>query len=141
MTLAGRRFNDRMGSHITQELFKALLARKTDLSQAQVLVLGFTFKENCTNTYNTRVADIIEELAAHSVATDLYDPWIDTASVAQDYGLDSLRAPNLSAFEAINWAVVHIEFKEMAVKKKRRFGKTVAIPSNTKECLVTSTRT
>ncbi len=125
--LAGRRINDGMGSHVTQELIKALLARKTDLSQARVLVLGFTFKENCADTRNTRVADIIEELAAYSVEADLYDPWVDATSVAQEYGIDPIKAPSTNAYDAIILAVAHSEFKEMGPKLIRSFGKPGAI--------------
>lgn len=125
--LAGRRINDGMGSHVSQELVKALLARKTDLSQARVLVLGFTFKENCSDTRNTRVADILRELDAYSVATDLYDPWIDAVLVAQEYGVQSIEKPKPGAYDAIILAVAHREFKEMGAKEIRSFGKPDAI--------------
>jgi len=125
--LAGRRINDGMGSHVTQELIKALLARKTDLSQARVLVLGFTFKENCSDTRNTRVADILSELDAYSVSTDLYDPWIDSATVAQEYGFEPIDKPKAHAYDAIILAVAHREFKEMGAEKIRSFGKPGAI--------------
>ena len=125
--LAGRRINDGMGSHVTQELIKALLARKTDLSHARVLVLGFTFKENCADTRNTRVADILTELDAYSIATDLYDPWVDAASVDQEYGVQPIKEPAANAYDAIILAVAHREFKEMGPEKIRSFGKPGAI--------------
>ncbi|WP_050928163.1 nucleotide sugar dehydrogenase [Aestuariivita boseongensis] len=125
--LAGRRINDSMGSHVTQELIKALLARKSDLSRARVLVMGFTFKENCADTRNTRVADILAELASYSVAADLYDPWIDRQAVEREYGLTPIEAPQAGAYDAIILAVAHGEFREMGPEKIRGFGKPGAI--------------
>lgn len=121
--LAGRRINDSMGSHVTQELVKALLARKADLSRARVLVLGFTFKENCADTRNTRVADILTELKAYSVDVDLYDPWIDRDSVAREYGFTPVAAPESGVYDAIILAVAHREFQEMGPEAIRAFGK------------------
>lgn len=125
--LAGRRINDSMGKHVTHELIKALLARKTDLSQARVLVMGFTFKENCSDTRNTRVADILAELADYSVAADLYDPWIDTATIAREYGFTPIDAPQNGVYDAIILAVAHKQFVEMGAQAIRAFGKPEAI--------------
>ncbi|MCE8009759.1 nucleotide sugar dehydrogenase [Aestuariivita sp.] len=125
--LAGRRINDGMGKHVTQELIKALLARKTDLSRARVLVMGFTFKENCADWRNTRVADILTELAAFSVDADLYDPWVDAAAVADEFGVAPVSSPKIGAYDAIIVAVAHREFLEMGSDAIRGLGKPGAI--------------
>lgn len=125
--LAGRRINDSMGSHVAQELVKGLLARKTDLSQARVLVMGFTFKENCADTRNTRVADILAELAAYSVDADLFDPWIDRQAVSEEYGIEAITEPQPGVYDAIILAVAHREFKDLGPQKIRAFGKSGAI--------------
>lgn len=125
--LAGRRINDQMGAHVTHELLKALLARGTDLAQARVLVMGFTFKENCADTRNTRVADIVTELGAYSVAADVYDPWVDAAAVRAEYGIDPVAAPEPGRYDAIIVAVAHSQFVNLGPAAIRALGKPGAV--------------
>ncbi len=125
--LAGRRINDAMGQHVSQELIKTMLAHKMDLSAARVLVMGFTFKENCADIRNTLVADIVKELEDFSVDVDVYDPWADNKMIAQHYGIDAVSEPDTGAYEAIVVAVAHREFKEMGPDAIRGFGKAGAI--------------
>ena len=125
--LAGRRINDDMGRHVTHELIKALLARKVDLSQARVLIMGFTFKENCADTRNTRVADIVAELSAYSIASDVYDPWVDPDAVVNEYGITPVDGPAVGAYDAMIVAVSHSEFVEMGSAAIRRLGKPGAV--------------
>ncbi len=125
--LAGRRINDQMGAHVVQELIKALLARKIDPSRARVLVMGFTFKENCADTRNTRVGDIMAELEAFSVAADLHDPWVDPEEVRADYGLQMVEKPQPGGYDAIIVAVAHSEFVEMGSAAIRKLGKPGAV--------------
>ncbi|QBF30673.1 nucleotide sugar dehydrogenase [Thalassococcus sp. S3] len=125
--LAGRRINDQMGKHVTQTLIKEMLARKMDLSQARVLIMGFTFKENCADTRNTRVADIFEELASYSVSADLYDPWVDAAKVGEEHGVNVVESPQEGAYDAVIVAVAHHQFVTMGSDAIRRLGKTGAV--------------
>ncbi|UWQ91674.1 nucleotide sugar dehydrogenase [Aliisedimentitalea scapharcae] len=125
--LAGRRINDNMGVHVTQELIKTLLARGINPSGARVLVMGFTFKENCADTRNTRVADIMRELTAYSVSPDLYDPWVDPHTALADYGLTPITAPESGAYDAMIVAVAHDQFKEMGSDAIRALGKPGAV--------------
>jgi len=125
--LAGRRINDQMGKHVTHELIKALLARGTDLAGARVLVMGFTFKENCADTRNTRVADIVSELSAYSMKPDVYDPWVDAAAVRSEYGIAPVASPEAGAYDAIIVAVAHREFVDMGSAAIRTLGKPAAV--------------
>ncbi len=125
--LAGRRINDGMGRHVSRELVKELLKRRVDPSGARVLVMGFTFKENCADTRNTRVADILSELAAYSVAADLWDPWIDRDAVQAEYGLRAVDRPEAGAYDAVIVAVAHREFVEMGADAIRGLGKPGAL--------------
>mgnify|MGYP000105796637 CR=1 FL=1 len=125
--LAGRRINDQMGKHVTHELIKALLARGINLSGARVLVLGFTFKENCADTRNTRVADIVSELEAYSLKPDVYDPWVDAQSVAEEYGITPVTDPEPGAYDAIIVAVAHKEFTDRGSAAIRGLGKPGAV--------------
>ena len=125
--LAGRRINDHMGLHVARELIKTMLARQMDLSGARVLVLGFTFKENCSDVRNTRVADIVAELQSYSVTTDIHDPWADAAMVRQEYGLELTNDPAEGSYDAIIVAVAHDEFSAMGLQGVRNFGKAGAV--------------
>ncbi|TDK50558.1 nucleotide sugar dehydrogenase [Antarcticimicrobium luteum] len=125
--LAGRRINDQMGKHVTHELIKALLARGANLAQARVLVMGFTFKENCADTRNTRVADIVSELEAYSLQPDVYDPWVNAQSVAEEYGISPVTTPDCGAYDAVIVAVAHREFVEMGSAAIRALGKPGAV--------------
>ena len=125
--LAGRRINDAMGTHVVHELIKALLARGTNPAGARVLVMGFAFKENCADTRNTRVADIVSELAAYSVRADIHDPWVDGQSVARDYGITPVAQPEAGAYDAIIVAVAHAQFAEMGSAAIRALGKPGAV--------------
>lgn len=125
--LAGRRINDHMGVHVTQQLIKALLKAGIDPSKARVLVMGFTFKENCADTRNTRVADIARELTEYSVAADVFDPWVDDAAVQAEYGISPIAAPDTGAYDAIIVAVAHNEFVKMGSDAIRALGKPGAV--------------
>ncbi|MDK3019011.1 nucleotide sugar dehydrogenase [Pseudodonghicola flavimaris] len=125
--LAGRRINDQMGKHVTHELIKALLARGANLARARVLVMGFTFKENCADTRNTRVADIVSELEAYSLGADVYDPWVDPAAIAAEYGITPIASPDAGAYDAIIVAVAHKEFTDMGSDAIRGLGKPGAV--------------
>ncbi|MCR9125728.1 MAG: nucleotide sugar dehydrogenase [Rhodobacteraceae bacterium] len=125
--LAGRRINDAMGKHVARETVKALLARRTDPSGARVLVMGFAFKENCADTRNTRVADIIAELRDFSVTADLFDPWVDAASVRREYGISPVDAPQSGTYDAMIVAVAHQDFVSLGSEGIRKLGKPGAL--------------
>ena len=125
--LAGRRINDQMGKHVVRELIKAMLARGIELNGARVLVMGFAFKENCADTRNTRVADIVSELTEFSVAADVHDPWVDADAVRAEHGLTLVRTPEAGAYDAIILAVAHSAFADMGAEAIRALGKPGAV--------------
>lgn len=117
--LAGRRLNDSMGMYAAGQVVKLMLRKNLRITDANVLVLGFTFKENCPDVRNTRVIDIINELKSYDIRVDVYDPWADPEEVRHEYGLELLAdEPDLDAYEAIILAVSHNEFKELNLPKK-----------------------
>lgn len=125
--LAGRRINDHMGAHVAQTLIKAMLARSLGLRGARILILGYTFKENCADTRNTRVADIVTELGAYSIAVDVYDPWVGSDRLRAEHDVDAVETPDNGAYDAIIVAVGHREFIEMGANTIRAFGKPGAV--------------
>jgi UDP-N-acetyl-D-galactosamine dehydrogenase len=85
--------------------------------------MGITFKENCPDIRNTRVVDIIHELAAMDVAVDIYDPWADAAKVHHEYGLALVDAPEPGAYDAAVVAVAHREFQAAGIDTIRGYCK------------------
>ncbi len=111
--LAGRRINDDMGRYVAQQIIKGLGKNNRLGSTAKVLILGFTFKENCPDVRNTRVIDIVEELRDYGVDSDICDPQADKEEIKEHYGLDLNGSPDYGTYDAIVMAVAHKEFLEL----------------------------
>ncbi len=125
--LAGRRINDQMGAHVAQMLVKAMLGRDIAVRGARVLVLGYTFKENCADTRNTKVADIVSELAAYSVSVDVHDPWVGTDRLSSEHHVNGIETLENGTYDAVVVAVGHQEFVEMGSDALRKLGKPDAV--------------
>ena len=114
--LACRRINDAMGRHVAAEVVKLMIQKGHAVSKARVLVLGFTFKENCRDIRNTRVIDLVRELQAFNIQVDLYDPHADNAEAQNEYGVSLLNdLPAPGQFDALIVAVAHDEFKKFGI--------------------------
>lgn len=112
--LAGRRTNDGMGAHVAHRVVKLMSQKGLHLVGAKTLVLGLTFKENCPDLRNTRVTDVIHELAGFGMKVDVYDPWVSREEAKHEYGLDLLEDPPVAgAYDAVVLAVSHREFAAM----------------------------
>ncbi len=121
--LAGRRLNDRMGAYVAGQLVKAMLQRRLQVSEARVLVLGLTFKENCPDLRNTKVVDVIRELEDYGASVDVHDPWADAEEARHEYGIKLVSQPQAGAYDAIVLAVGHREFVTLGAEAMRAFGK------------------
>jgi UDP-N-acetyl-D-galactosamine dehydrogenase len=121
--LAGRRINDNMGSYIVGQLVKQMLKRCIQVENANVLVMGLSFKENCPDLRNSKVIDIINELKDYNVNVDVYDPWVSAEGAQHEYGITPIQTPEAGKYDAIVLAVAHREFKELGAEGMRRFGK------------------
>lgn len=125
--LAGRRINDAMGAHVAQTLVKAMLKQGIGVRGARVLILGYTFKENCEDTRNTRVADIIAELDDYAVQTEVHDPWVGAERLRAKHSLNAVETLAPNTYDAIIVAVGHREFVELGSDALRAFGKPGAV--------------
>lgn len=121
--LAGRRLNDSMGAYVVSQLVKAMLKRRIHVDGARVLVLGLTFKENCPDLRNTKVVDIVKELAEYNIHVDVYDPWVSIAEAEHEYGLTPVAEPAVDAYDGIVLAVAHNEFRALGAANIRKYGK------------------
>ncbi|MEQ9468777.1 MAG: nucleotide sugar dehydrogenase [Ekhidna sp.] len=116
--LSGRKINDQMGQYVAQRVIKLLGQKKRLDSNCKALIMGFTFKENCPDTRNTRVIDIYEELKTYGIEVDVYDPQADSIQVRHEYGLSLID--NLDEnYDAIILAVSHAEFLKLDWEKLR----------------------
>ena len=121
--LACRRINDAMGKHVAAEVIKLMIHRGTAIKGSRVLVLGFTFKENCPDLRNTRVIDLVREFEAFGTVVDVYDPWADSTHAMREYGIQLLpTTPTKGVFDAVVLAVSHAEFVQVEPAAIRAFG-------------------
>ncbi|OWK71285.1 nucleotide sugar dehydrogenase [Pedobacter sp. AJM] len=111
--LSGRRVNDNMGMFVANKIIKMLVARNKPIQGAKVLILGFTFKENCPDTRNTKVIDIYKELQSFSIEADIYDPWASPAEVKLEYGIDLIAADDFMPYDAVILAVAHAAYQKI----------------------------
>jgi len=122
MILAGRRLNDNMGKYIASRVTKLMSKSKIHVVDSNVLIMGFSFKENCTDVRNTRVIDIVEELEEHNCNVDVYDPWIDSNVATLEYGIHIIEQPIKQKYQAIILAVAHNQFYEQGIDSIRSYG-------------------
>tara|TARA_B100001250_G_C19374516_1_gene603489 strand:- start:63 stop:638 length:576 start_codon:yes stop_codon:yes gene_type:complete len=109
--LSGRRINDGMSTHVVNQLIKEMIKRKIDVSEAEILILGLTFKENCPDTRNTRVIEIINQLDELNCNITVCDPVADKKEVFDIYGLKITNSIPRKKFDCILVAVSHNQFK------------------------------
>ena len=121
--LAGRRLNDSMGAYVVTRLVKDMTQRRIHVQGARVLVLGLAFKENCPDLRNSRVVDIVRELADYDVLADVYDPWVSVEDARHEYGITPVCQLEAASYDAIIVAVAHDEFKAMGSLALRALGK------------------
>jgi len=121
--LAGRRLNDGMGVYVVGQMIKEMLKRKIHVQGARVLVMGLTFKENCPDLRNTRVVDVLAELADYGVEVDVHDPWADAEEARAEYGIDLVKSPQEGTYDGIIYAVAHSSFVEGGANP-RAYGKS-----------------
>lgn len=131
--LSGRRVNDRMASFVASKTIQLMIGKDFHIKGANVLILGITFKENCPDVRNTKVADIHSALKKYGVNVDIYDPWANIEEVKQEYDIDITN--NIlqdKKYEAVIIAVAHKQFLTLELKDL-----TVnnAVVFDTKACL------
>jgi len=117
--LAGRRLNDGMGAYVAHEVVKLMIKKDIPVKNSNILVLGITFKENCTDIRNTKVVDIINKLKEYDANVKVYDPWPDSDEVYKEYKIKLIQNfENINIkFDAIILAVAHKEFTNLNVSQ------------------------
>jgi UDP-N-acetyl-D-galactosamine dehydrogenase len=118
--LAGRRMNDGMGSYVASEVVKLMLSRDIGIKNSSVLMLGFTFKEDCPDVRNTKVVDVVRNLEEYGVEVRIHDPLAQPGEVAHEYGLTSSRTLPDTKYDAIVLAVPHKQFASLDLQKYKK---------------------
>ena len=117
--LAGRRMNDGMGEYVANQVIKLMLKKGIQVLYSNILILGFTFKENCPDVRNTKVIDIYNALKEYNLNITIFDPWADKESVSKEYGIKVCNILPVEKYDAIILAVAHETF--MSLKMERLF--------------------
>ena len=120
MILAGRRLNDSMANYVAGQVVKLMAGKKILAKGSKVLVLGLTFKENCPDLRNSKVADVVRELRNYGADVDVFDPWIDPDEAEHEYGIRPIKRLRDGVYDAAVLAVAHKQFREMGIASVRK---------------------
>jgi len=122
--LSGRRINDNMGKYVAENTVKKMIQANKPIKAANVAILGITFKENCPDSRNTRVIDIVKELKEYGVNVQVIDPVVDAKEVEDEYGIQLNRLDDLKNMDAVIFAVAHDEFNSLSLGEIKSWYRT-----------------
>ena len=109
--------NDGMGEYVANEVIKLMLKKGIQVLNSNVLILGFTFKENCPDVRNTKVVDIVKALCEYNLNFTIYDPWANPVITKCEYGIEIINELPYELFDAAILAVAHKDFESLDIKK------------------------
>ena len=113
--LAGRRMNDSMGEYVASQVVKLMIKKEIVLHEAQLLLLGVTFKENCPDVRNTKIVDIVHALKEYGIHITIYDPWAKPEEVMHEYGIETIQKLPSFKYDALVLGVSHKEFADLDI--------------------------
>ena len=123
MILAGRRINDAMANYAAERIVKLMLKKNINVLGATILILGITFKENCPDTRNSKVVEMINELSNYKCNIDVYDPWVDKTFFSENLHGKFVEVPKERTYDVIVLAVGHKVFINQGATNLRKYGK------------------
>ena len=127
MILSGRKINDLMPHYIASKVCLLMKEKKIDLKNAKVLIMGFSFKENCTDFRNTKVVDLFKNIKENVSSVDIFDPKVNLKEVSDTFKIKLLKKIPKKKYDAVIFAVPHKEFSKYAVKQLKEFTKSNSI--------------
>lgn len=119
--LSGRRINDDMGKYCAENCVKNLIAANKAVKGAKVAILGFTFKENCPDTRNTKIIDIVNELNEYEITPVIADPEADAEEAKHLYGINFVDISTIKEMDAVILAVAHAKFSSLTIDEMNKF--------------------
>jgi len=125
LIMAGRRVNENMSLYVAQKLIDEMVRKKKHIKDSRILVMGVTFKENCSDLRNTKVLDVIKELMTYNARIDIFDPNTDQSEIKKLSGISPInKIPSGKTYDAILIAVPHDSFLEIGIDVIRKAGKS-----------------
>jgi UDP-N-acetyl-D-galactosamine dehydrogenase len=124
---ASRRINDAMGVYVAREVMRLMTQKRIHIVDANILVMGLAFKENCPDLRNTRVTDIIAELHTCNARVDIYDPWVDPDEAERELGVRPIAEPRAGQYDAVILAVAHDQFRQMGADAIRALARSESV--------------
>ncbi|MBK9657698.1 MAG: nucleotide sugar dehydrogenase [Rhodanobacteraceae bacterium] len=121
LILAARRINEGMSSYVTGEVLKLMARKRINIVGARVLVLGITFKENCSDLRNTRVVEIVHALESYHAEVDIHDPWVSVDECRHEYKVELCAEPAAGTYDLVVLAVAHRQFVDLGEAGLRAF--------------------
>ncbi len=122
---ASRRLNDGMGAYVANQTIKCMNKQGVMVKDAHILILGFTFKENCPDIRNTKVVDVYHTLSEYTSNITVFDPWADAEKAAREYGICVVKELPAQRFDAVILAVAHRQFETLDITQLVREGGVV----------------
>ena len=116
-----------MDEYVITQLVKTMIKKRIQVKGAKVLILGLSFKENCSDVRNTKIIDIVHELREYNTEVDVYDSWVDRAEAERECNIALINKPTANNYESIIVAVSHSEFVDMGIDNIRALGKEVYV--------------
>ena len=123
MILAGRKINDSMGFFVADQVSKLMVSKGIEVTDANILIMGLAFKENCPDIRNTRVVDLVNEFKGSNCNIDVYDPCVNKDDANDEYNIKLIEQPIKGKYDAIVLAVAHEIFKNFSIEQIKDFGK------------------
>ena len=123
LLISARKINDSMSNYFSMKIFNVLNEKKIEINKSKILVLGITFKENCPDTRNSKVIDLVKELKSFRSSVDIYDPMVDVDDIKKEYGIDIINSPPKSYYDIIVITVGHQIFTNLGAKKIKKWCK------------------
>ena len=117
LILAGRKLNDNMGKHVVSQFIKEIKKKKIEIKNSKILIMGLTFKENCTDIRNSGIERVILGLKKYKCNLDLYDPWANKKEIKKKYGVSPILNPCQNTYDGILIGVAHQKFKSLGINK------------------------
>ncbi|CAK7078271.1 MAG: UDP-N-acetyl-D-glucosamine 6-dehydrogenase [Parabacteroides sp.] len=115
--LAGRRTNDGMGEYVAHQVVMLMIKKGIQVLHSDILILGFTFKENCPDVRNTKVIDIVKKLKEYDLNITIYDPWVNPDIAKHEYGIEITNEQPAAKYDSVILAVAHNEFQQLDINK------------------------
>ena len=125
--LAGRTLNDQMSKHIVGKLLDSMTKKDIDAKDSKILVMGFTFKENCPDIRNSKVIDVVRSLEEKCLDVDVFDPWVDSNDESIVGIMNIINQPQFNSYDGIIVAVGHSVFVDLGIEKIKRFAKKQSV--------------